>query len=195
MGYRNIEIVDRMLSESSLADEQKLNLMIVKTILLNYENQPDRAYETLELCRLWLAEKPALARDNLYTMIYFQGITALRRGETDNCVMCRGESSCILPISNAAIHTRPTGSRLAITHFTEYLERVPRRPRGSLAPERGAHDARRVSRTRSIPSIVFSLDHFLEIRVRHRQVPRHRPPCRRKPLQQGRRRDHGRLRQ
>ncbi len=39
--------------------------------------------------------------------------------------MCRGESSCILPISRAAVHTKPEGSRLAIKHFTEYLDRFP----------------------------------------------------------------------
>ena len=27
------------------------------------------------------------------TVIYYQGVTALRCGETDNCVLCRGESS------------------------------------------------------------------------------------------------------
>jgi hypothetical protein len=39
--------------------------------------------------------------------------------------MCRGESSCILPISSAAIHQFPEGSRLAIRHFTEYLTEFP----------------------------------------------------------------------
>ena len=48
----------------------------------------------------------AIADKALYTLIYLQGVTALRRGETDNCVMCRGESSCILPIAPAAVHTR-----------------------------------------------------------------------------------------
>ena len=52
-------------------------------------------------------------------------MTALRRGETDNCIMCRGEKSCILPFAPAAVHTNPTGSRLAIRHFTEYLEQFP----------------------------------------------------------------------
>ncbi|HLJ11765.1 MAG TPA: CRTAC1 family protein, partial [Planctomycetaceae bacterium] len=51
--------------------------------------------------------------------------TALRQGENENCIMCRGESSCILPISPAAVHTNPDGSRLAIRHFTEYLEQFP----------------------------------------------------------------------
>ena len=39
--------------------------------------------------------------------------------------MCRGESSCIIPISSAAVHTNPEGSRLAIHHFMEYLNRFP----------------------------------------------------------------------
>ena len=62
-----------------------------------------------------------MAAQWLYSVIYFQGVTALRRGENDNCIACRGESSCIFPISPAAVHTNPYGSRLAIKHFTEYL--------------------------------------------------------------------------
>ncbi len=49
----------------------------------------------------------------------------MRLGETENCVMCRGESSCIIPIVSAAVHTNPTGSRLAIQHFTDYLNQFP----------------------------------------------------------------------
>ena len=36
-----------------------------------------------------------------------------------------GREACIIPISPAAVHSNPTGSRLAITHFTEYLARFP----------------------------------------------------------------------
>ena len=46
-------------------------------------------------------------------------------GENDNCIMCRGESSCILPISPAAVHGNPLGSTLAIRHFTAYLDQFP----------------------------------------------------------------------
>jgi hypothetical protein len=122
-GYRNIQVIDRMLSGAGLSEVEKFDLMMAKTIFLNYENEPKKAYETLELMRLWLDARPVIGRENLYSVIYFQALTALRRGETDNCVMCRGESSCILPISTSAVHTIPTGSRLAIRHFTEYLER------------------------------------------------------------------------
>ncbi len=67
----------------------------------------------------------SVAETALYTVIFFQGVTALRCGETEHCIMCRGESSCILPISPAAVHIKPEGSRLAIRHFTEYLEKFP----------------------------------------------------------------------
>ena len=40
-------------------------------------------------------------------------------------MLCRGESSCILPLAPAALHTNPTGSRRAIEHFTEYLKEFP----------------------------------------------------------------------
>jgi hypothetical protein len=125
VGWRNIDVIDGMLPDPGLSDVEKFNLMMAKTILLNYENEPKKAYESLELMRLWLEERPEMARVNLYTVIYFQGITGLRRGETENCIMCRGESSCILPITPSAVHTIPDGSRLAIRHFTEYLERFP----------------------------------------------------------------------
>jgi hypothetical protein len=161
VGYRNIDIIDAKFGEPGVTEEQKFNLMIAKAILLNYESEPDRASETLELCRLWLDERPELARDNLYTVIYFQGVTALRRGETDNCVMCRGESSCILPISAAAVHTNVTGSRLAIRRFTEYLERFPddlevRWLLNVAHMTLGEHPGK------VAPEYVLSLDHYLK---------------------------------
>src|SRR5262249_62045020 len=67
----------------------------------------------------------ALAAEWLSRVVYGRGVTALRRGETDTCILCRGESSCILPIAPAAVHTRPEGSRRAVHHFTEYLRRFP----------------------------------------------------------------------
>src|SRR5262249_2821785 len=39
--------------------------------------------------------------------------------------LCRGESSCIIPIAPSAVHTYPEGSRMAIHHFTEYLRQFP----------------------------------------------------------------------
>jgi hypothetical protein len=98
---------------------------IMKAMLLQSEGQPKRSYEVLQEVRSLLAGDPGLQQDFLYNIIYLQGVSGLRRGENDNCVDCRGESACILPISPAAVHRNETGSRLAIHHFSEYLEQFP----------------------------------------------------------------------
>src|ERR1017187_7254479 len=125
VGYRNIEKIDRQLAQPGFPDDRRIVFELAKAALYNYEAEPGRAYEVLQQARTWLDERDNLAGQWLYTVIYFQGVTALRQGENDNCIMCRGESSCILPISTAAIHTKPYGSRLAIKHFSEYLARFP----------------------------------------------------------------------
>ena len=125
VGFRNIEKIDRQLAAPGFPNDRRIIFELAKASLFNYEADPGRAYDVLKKVRSGLLEDDKLAQQWLYTVIYFQGATALRQGENDNCIMCRGESSCILPIAKAAIHTKPEGSRLAIQHFTEYLERFP----------------------------------------------------------------------
>jgi hypothetical protein len=101
------------------------NYLLQEIALLNYEGESKRAYEVLAKLKGLVESDPVLKSQLLYTVIYYQGIVALRQAETDNCILCRGESSCILPISPAAVHTKPMGSRLAIGHFTDYLAQFP----------------------------------------------------------------------
>jgi hypothetical protein len=98
---------------------------IAMAMLHLYEGESAKAYEVLAKARDYAESDDEMSRATLYTIIYFQGIAALRMGEDDNCIACRGESSCIVPISRAAIHRFPKGSELAIRHFTEYLLRFP----------------------------------------------------------------------
>jgi hypothetical protein len=65
---------------------------------------------------------PPLLQANLRAL---QGVAALRRGETDNCIACVGPSSCIFPLVPEARHVRPFGSRDAVAHFTAYLKARP----------------------------------------------------------------------
>jgi FG-GAP-like repeat/ASPIC and UnbV len=122
---RRIAEIDEELAGPGVAAIKRMKLLADKAFLLNFEGDPRRAYEVAAEARAMAEKDDTLAELGMYTLIYVQGVTALRRGETDNCVMCRGESSCILPIAQAAVHTDETGSRLAIGHFTEYLERFP----------------------------------------------------------------------
>jgi hypothetical protein len=66
--------------------------------------------------------KPELFHANVEALL---GVAALRRGETDNCIACCTDASCIFPLAPAAVHTNTAGSRQAIYHFTNYLEKRP----------------------------------------------------------------------
>jgi ASPIC and UnbV/FG-GAP-like repeat len=127
-GFKAISKLDVPLRAARDAgDSVKIvNYLILTAMYLDSEGEPKRAYETLEEARTLLKKSDdALTRNSFYTVVYFQGVAAMRRGENENCIECRGESSCILPISPAAVHTIPSGSRLAIQHFTEYLRQFP----------------------------------------------------------------------
>ena len=126
-GHKMIAKLEETLESARRAgDHRKVAAMLMtKSLLLNSEGEPDRSYEVLREARSVVERADRVAQEFLFTIIYFQGVVALRRGENENCIMCRGESSCILPIAPAAVHTFPAGSRLAIEHFTEYLEQFP----------------------------------------------------------------------
>jgi FG-GAP-like repeat/ASPIC and UnbV len=124
-GQRAIEASDRSLADPNISEESRITVMITKVVQLNSEGDAEQGYKVLEELRSIVDADQKLGPLMIGTVIYLQGTTALRRGETDNCVMCRGESSCILPLSPAAVHTKPTGSRLAIKHFSEYLAEYP----------------------------------------------------------------------
>jgi hypothetical protein len=160
-GYKMIEQLDEEMRRSTLTPSQKLAATFMKATVLNYEGEPKKAYAVLEQIRSELEQNPSAAQTTLYTVIYLQGVTSLRRGENENCIMCRGESSCILPISQAAIHIHPNGSRQAIHHFMEYFEEFP----DDLAVRwllNVAHMTLGKHPTGVDPRFVVSLDHYLK---------------------------------
>jgi hypothetical protein len=124
-GYRGLTLVDRQLADPKLTRNGRFSLLYLKATLLGYEGDAERAYTVLGELRSLVEADFELARSALGTVIYLQGVTALRRGENENCLMCRGDSACLLPIAASAVHSRPLGSRTAIRHFTEYLEQFP----------------------------------------------------------------------
>jgi FG-GAP-like repeat/ASPIC and UnbV len=124
-GYRAAQSLDGSLADQGQGKAQSMAILILKAAYLNYEGEAGEAYHLLDQARSIVKDDERRAREALCTLTYLQGVTAMRLGENDNCILCRGESSCILPISMGAIHTKPRGSRLAIEHFTEYLDKFP----------------------------------------------------------------------
>ena len=125
VGFRGIQRIDQVLANENRSPKDRVSAFLSKASLLNYEGQPQRAYEVLCQARAVAEVHDDVAAEQLYSIVYMQGLTSLRRGEDENCILCRGESSCILPIAPAAVHTNPAGSRQAIVHFREYLEQFP----------------------------------------------------------------------
>lgn len=128
--WKDVSQVRRRTIESELKakpalDRESVRLRLALASLANYDGKPELALETLNALRNDVERRPELAKDALYTIIFFQGVSALRKGETDNCIACRGESSCIIPIAPAALHVNRAGSELAIKRFGEYLDRFP----------------------------------------------------------------------
>jgi hypothetical protein len=123
--YRGLELVDARLADPKAPAQDEIPLVLMKVGFLASEGNAKAAYQVLGHLRAKLESSPKSRHDWLATVVFLQGVTALRRGENENCLMCRGESSCIFPIAETAIHTNPHGSRLAIQHFREYLEAFP----------------------------------------------------------------------
>jgi hypothetical protein len=119
---RMLARIEQILAQGA---SQRVNLLLATASLHHWQGKAETAYDVLAKLREEVAANPEQARQSLFTVIYYQGVTAIRIGENDNCVLCRGESSCIFPIAPSAIHTNPKGSRLAIKHFSEYLEQFP----------------------------------------------------------------------
>jgi hypothetical protein len=118
---RGLAYMDQMLQTGGMPVEKAL---LTKVGLYNAQGEPAKALEVLEDFEQRI-RGTGMEGDWLYTIVYYKGVTGLRMGENDNCVHCRGESACIFPISSAAVHTNPKGSRLAVKHFSEYLEQFP----------------------------------------------------------------------
>jgi hypothetical protein len=118
---RKIARIDQLLNEP-LMPGKEVRALLEKTLLLLYEGKPRSAYQVLRHARQVTEADEDVAADWRYTVIFLQGVTGLRIGENENCLKCRGEGACIFPLGPKAIHTNPEGSRLAIRHFTEYLD-------------------------------------------------------------------------
>jgi hypothetical protein len=125
LGQDSIRELEQVIASGNVPPDDLVGLRAIQATCWNYEGKPERAYELLTQIRTRVESDETLSANWLYTLIYLQGVTSLRRGENENCILCRGESSCILPVAPQAVHINPAGSRSAIRHFTEYLARFP----------------------------------------------------------------------
>jgi hypothetical protein len=87
-----------------------------------FDGRFEEAMRSFESARAIHPARPEAFGVNIEALL---GVAALRRGETDNCIACCTDASCIFPLAPAAVHLQTEGSRLAIRHFTSYLQERP----------------------------------------------------------------------
>lgn len=92
--------------------------------ILIYEGRFDEAIKALDKSQS-LGKTAGMPAEVSRQLQGIKGVVSLRQGEIDNCIGCVGPSSCILPISAAAIHKKQAGSRRAIEYFLDYLSSAP----------------------------------------------------------------------
>ncbi len=125
MGYRGIALIEEELAHSLLPPQQEMERRLDMALLCLYEGDLDRAATTLAAIRERAVADPEHLGAGLPTVVFLQGVTALRRAETENCVQNCCEGSCILPIRPGAVHKKRQGARDAVHFFTEYLRQRP----------------------------------------------------------------------
>jgi hypothetical protein len=126
IGYRGIEEHERELAQGNQLPDQELNHLLTIAQLALYEGDYLRAADTLGRARARAATDPERFRTGLPTVVFLQGLAALRRAETENCVESCCEGSCIFPLRLEAVHRKPEGARQAVRFFTEYLRQRPK---------------------------------------------------------------------
>jgi hypothetical protein len=112
--------IPRGLAPQADAERAKLEMLIGSLQL--HDGRFEEASRWIEQS---MRDGTGLLQDVQTNLLAMLGVASLRRGEVDNCVACVGPSSCIFPLALEAKHQFPSGSRAALRHFLDYLERRP----------------------------------------------------------------------
>ena len=124
LGLRRIKKLDAAVA-GGVSPEMEIKVAFTKASLYAYEGEVREVCRLLKQVREQVEASDELAEKWLYTIIFMQGVAGLRLGESENCLDCRGDGACIFPLRPTAFHLKPEGSRMAVEHFTEYLQRFP----------------------------------------------------------------------
>src|SRR5438552_9601553 len=112
-GPRCIEFIKQQLAPAVPADKRMPRLINLARAYF-WVGEFRSAAEALAQARHLADAEPSQFEQIRPTVLFLQGVAALRRGETENCVDCQCRTSCILPIQPEAVHQKREGSREAI---------------------------------------------------------------------------------
>jgi hypothetical protein len=124
-GYRGAERLEWDLRQKPMALARRFDTLQAQSRFYLYEGDYRKAAEVLTVLRALVDANRSVAGDHYAMVRWVQGVTALRRAESENCVACGCEASCIFPLQPRAYHAKPEGARDAVCYFSEYLQIHP----------------------------------------------------------------------
>jgi hypothetical protein len=124
-GYRGIRELEEQLHALGDSPAKALSARVCIAKLYLYEGDFGAAAAMLAEVRAAAEADPEHLRSWIPPLAFLQGVTALRRGEAENCTACPCASNCIFPLELSAFHRRREGSTDAVRYFTEYLHFNP----------------------------------------------------------------------
>ncbi|WP_083925228.1 CRTAC1 family protein [Flexithrix dorotheae] len=121
-----IKYLDSLLAVS--AEEQKFPLLYEKAINLlraGHSHEAAQIFNQLQQEKKERLLKSGLFMDKIRKIPFYLGLSYLRIGEQENCILNHTSASCIIPISHEGFHTKQEGSEMAIETFTQILKNEP----------------------------------------------------------------------
>jgi hypothetical protein len=109
---------------ANAAEQVNFRLLLARQQMQS--GRPDHALNTYaELDRLMAQYRIGLGPEGQAEVRFSRGVAFLRMGEQENCIGLHTAESCLFPLSAAARHRLPRGSRGAIAQFEEQLRQNP----------------------------------------------------------------------
>ena len=105
---------------------KRLNLAMEYALELVKVGEPKQALDILaSVAQFIQANKIPLDSMGMHNFYKMMGITALRLGETENCLKNHNHESCFVPVAGDGVHTLTFGSQTAIDQYTTMLKKFP----------------------------------------------------------------------
>jgi hypothetical protein len=124
-GYRAVQMLQQKWDRGEVAPVDQVDHLMKVARFYLYEGDFTKAGAVLEKARALIQGDRGRFESDLPAVVFLQAVAALRRGETENCVECGCDTSCIFPLQPGAVHKKPEGSRQGIAYLMEYLQIFP----------------------------------------------------------------------
>ncbi len=111
--------------DGSSDSTDRVRLQFARGKQLLYAGQVDEAILILKGVVESLGGVESALKPNTKQLLDYLALAYLRKGEQENCIAIHNDESCIIPLSEKALHTHKEGSQKAIELYEKIMQRFP----------------------------------------------------------------------